>query len=148
MQKYLVVLFIAIGWLGIDLCSAQNTASKDGLNTTGTKTMDSITVFKMDLRLERGLANFLRALQHHNEGVVESAMINLLKMKYHYPGLDYGKVITLLQDLESSGRSQSIRFMAFITGRCLEDANTLSLLQEGDHEFALKSEFVFRIVQK
>lgn len=140
MQKYFVLLFIAIGWPGFDLCMAQEKGKLDSLSAPVVKLLD--------LRLERGLANYQRALQHPNEGVVESAMINLLKMKYHYPDLDYGKVITLIHNLESDGRNQSIRFLAYFTGRCLEDKSNLSMLQEGENEFALESGFIFKLVQR
>lgn len=66
------------------------------------------------IKIERGLANYLNGLQHNNDGVVESSIVNLIKMKYYYPQLDYEKIVVCLEKLETSGHTKRIRDIAHV----------------------------------
>jgi hypothetical protein len=148
MKKY-VPYYAIIGFcLGFSFCLAQDMETN---RTPGFNTMmvdDSSTSRPSLKQLEKGAANYLQALQQPNEGLVESAMINLIKMKSYYPDLDYSRLTNRLQYLAEQGRTQSLRFLAFFTRHYLEEPVNIGWLQQGEHEFSAPKEFFLKIVQK
>jgi transcription termination factor NusB len=64
--------------------------------------------------INHAVKNYVRALKCENIGVVESAIINLMALKYYYPDNDYSSVVEQLELLEDDGRTKSIRFTAYI----------------------------------
>ena len=66
------------------------------------------------VNIERGIANYQKALESDNAGMMESAIINIMRLKYTSPDFDYQTLIEPLQNLEVQGPTKSIRFMAYI----------------------------------
>jgi len=62
----------------------------------------------------RGSISYLNALNSNNEGMMESAMTNIMIMKLYFPERDYDKFISKLSELTTEGESKQVRFKAFI----------------------------------
>jgi len=82
--------------------------------------------------LERAPANYLRGLQKDNYGVVESAMINLMKLRTVYPDGDYEEISSELERLQQEGKTKSIRVMAYITANYLKSPDRFTWLDQND----------------
>ena len=65
-------------------------------------------------KIELAIKNYKQALESENLGMIESAILNVMKLKYHYPDYDYSSLIEPLESLESNDDSKSIRFMSYI----------------------------------
>jgi len=66
--------------------------------------------------VQRGIDNYLKALSSDNTGVVESAIINVVRLKMVYTERDYSKIIMKLEWLSQENSDQNIRrdaLMAF-----------------------------------
>ena len=63
---------------------------------------------------EKALKYYVHSLDHHNSGVVESAIMHIMSIKCYYPQINYTKVIYKLQQLVEDGDTGNIRAMAFI----------------------------------
>ena len=77
-------------------------------------------------------ANYLRGLQRDNLGVVESSMLNLMKLRTVYPQGDYEKILAELEKLQSDGKTKSIRFMAFITDNFIKSPDRFTWLDQNN----------------
>ncbi len=73
------------------------------------KTMDNEKT-----KINQAISNYQNALKSENPGVTESAIINIMKLKYHYPEYDYLTLVDHLQNLERTGKTKSILFMSYI----------------------------------
>lgn len=62
---------------------------------------------------------YLSGLNHFNQGVVESAVINVMKMKVYYPNEDYSKIIKKLNQLTVEGLTKQIRIRAYVVNSYL-----------------------------
>ncbi|MBN1406196.1 MAG: hypothetical protein JW956_00320 [Calditrichaceae bacterium] len=60
------------------------------------------------------LSVYENSLNHENEGVVKSAIQNIMKLQTVYPELNYSKVIKRLEYLATKSDSKKIRFNAYI----------------------------------
>lgn len=65
-------------------------------------------------KIQDAIANYDKGLLHENQGVTESAIINIMRLKYNYPNYDYRTLVNHLENLENAGETKSIRFMAYI----------------------------------
>lgn len=65
-------------------------------------------------KIVRAIANYQRALTSQNNGAAESAIINIMNLKYTYPKHDYSPLVSELKNLEIEGGTKSIRFLSFI----------------------------------
>ncbi len=81
---------------------------------------------------KRAPENYLRGLQRDNLGVVESAMLNLMKLKAVYPEGNYKNVSIELDRLQAEGKTKSIRFMAYITYNYLKNPDRFTWLNQND----------------
>ena len=70
--------------------------------------------------IQTSIDHYLISLRHHNNGVVQSAITNLIHIRMQYPGLDYCNFSPVLGTLEESGKTEDIRFLAGICKKCLE----------------------------
>lgn len=70
--------------------------------------------------IQKCINHYQISLRHHNDGVVQSAMINLIQIRMQYPDLNYACFKTELKTLEKSGRNNDIRLLAGICIKCLE----------------------------
>jgi len=146
-KKIFIYVFIGC-WMLSNAGLAQEMKTTDHSPDLTVMIQDSASIQKNRNQLEKGIANYLQALRQVNEGLVESAMINLIRMKFNYPDLDYSQSVKSLQSLAETGRTQSLRFLAFFTWHYLEDPVAISWLQQGGHEFTLDSGYLLQIVQK
>ena len=71
-------------------------------------------------------ANYLISLQHPNLGVVESAMMNIVKMKLLYPNENCSRIQQEINQLTTLGKNERIRYKAFLTAVCLQNPNCIS----------------------
>jgi hypothetical protein len=71
-------------------------------------------------KIEMAIKNYKKALESDNSGMIESAIINVMKLKYNYPDYDYSSLVQPLASLESTDMSKPIRFMAYIVKNYLE----------------------------
>jgi len=63
---------------------------------------------------------YLVGLNHSNEGVVESAIINVMKLKFYYPDADYSKIIGKLNQLTAEGSTKRMRIRSYVVNSYLE----------------------------
>lgn len=78
----------------------------------------------------KALEQYLVCLNHHNDGVVESAIINLMKMNRERSDLSYQTTIDRLDTMSTEGRTANIRFLAFIAAKYLDDPENPELFSE------------------
>jgi len=105
MKTKLTVLLL---WLLFNPVSAADSAGLNPASDFSAKTIqDCINRYQISLR-------------HHNNGVVQSAIINLIQIRIKYPGLNYDSFTSVLKSLEESGRTGDIRILAGICIKCLE----------------------------
>jgi len=72
-------------------------------------------------RLFKARANYLRALNSDNDGLVESAIYNSLMLTIQHPEFDITPIVKKLQDLALSGESHVIRYKAYLSLSYLKD---------------------------
>ncbi|MEW6654285.1 MAG: hypothetical protein AB1394_12585, partial [Bacteroidota bacterium] len=63
-------------------------------------------------KVEKILINFLSALECDNRGVVESAILNSMELKVHFPEYDFRKVEYKLNWLAANGVTPLIKYRA------------------------------------
>lgn len=76
-----------------------------------------------DSRLYDARANYLKALESDNDGLVESAIYNSLMLNIKHPDFDITPIVNKLQELALKGDSHVIRYKAYLS---------LSYLKEQD----------------
>ena len=65
-------------------------------------------------QIEQAIKNYQKALENDNPGMTESAIINIMSLKYYYPQYDYQQIVNQLEKLEEQGLTKSIKFMSYI----------------------------------
>jgi len=65
-------------------------------------------------KIELAIINYKKALESNNIGMIESAILNIMNLKYHYPDYDYSSLVESLKALETNDKSKSIRLTSFI----------------------------------
>jgi hypothetical protein len=88
-------------------------------------------------KIEMGIKNYKKALESDNSGMIESAIINVMKLKYNYPDYDYSSLVQPLASLESTDMSKPIRFMSYIVKNYLEYPDRYAWM----NEVQIKSDF-------
>jgi len=83
---------------------------------------------------QRAIENYLCGLQRANLGVVESAMINLMKLRTVYPEGNYEDILSELDRLQEEGQTNSIRVMAFIAGNYIKFPDRFTWLDQNNLE--------------
>lgn len=63
---------------------------------------------------QKAIKYYTHSLYYENTGIVESAIINIMKIKCHNTGIDYSNVIHKLQLLVENGKTNNIKAMAFL----------------------------------
>jgi len=89
----------------------------------------------------KALKQYLVCLNHHNDGVVESAIINLMKMSRECSEISYQTIVERLDTMATDGRTANIRLLAFIAARYLQDSENPHLLADlkiDDHQQFMK----------
>jgi hypothetical protein len=70
--------------------------------------------------LQLAPANYARALLSDNEGMQQSAILNVMRLKLEYPDINCDTVCIPLTQLVNESENQSIRFMAYIAGQYMK----------------------------
>ena len=103
----------------------------------------------------RAHCSYVRALFHDNPGVVESAMMCLVKLKMQYPEVCCKQELAQIDYLTTNGLTPSVRYRAFVSGLYLRypelvKVNDFYLLSKNDSEFyaALTGELNGQILAK
>ena len=86
------------------------------------------------------VGNYAASLGHHNEGVVESAIFQVLKLKQAYPEMAMPQIRDQLSGLALHGASQAIRYKAFIALAWMDQPEALRAidLPAGDADAAFR----------
>ena len=67
------------------------------------------------------IGRYLTGLDHACQGVVESSIVYIAKMKFDYPDQDYSKVIKKLDDIAENDSSKTTRMKAYVVSSCLKN---------------------------
>ena len=68
-------------------------------------------------------ANYLKALNSDNNGLVESAIYNSLMLNIQHPEFDITPIVKKLQDLALNGDTHLIRYKAYLSISYLKDSD-------------------------
>lgn len=71
-------------------------------------------------KIDQVLLAYEQALDHTNSGVVESTIINVMKLKLLYPNQDYSRLTKKLNKLCLKNRSKFVRYKAYIAANYLQ----------------------------
>jgi hypothetical protein len=142
----LLVMLSIFLFCGFALSSDSQTASNLNIKHENSSSVKGTS-------LDHATDNYLMALKQDNEGVVESAIIKVMKLKYYYPEKDYSEIKTQLEKLELDGQTESIRFMAYIVSNYLKHPERFAWVKKGvdensDHFFSLINDQVVAQVNK
>lgn len=77
------------------------------------------------LKPEKVLNCYEKSLDHENQGIVASTILNIMKLKTVYPELNYSKTIKKIEELSLKSKSKKIRFSAYIAVNFLKYPNQL-----------------------
>jgi hypothetical protein len=83
---------------------------------------------------QKALEYYMISLTYENEGVIQSAIENIMKIKCHYSELNYNKVLFKLQQLAENAKSNDTRTMAFICGNYLSIYNPSNIEKQKTRE--------------
>ena len=97
-------------------------------------------------KIEMGIENYKKALESDNLGMIESAILNVMKLKFNYPDYDYSSLIKPLESLENNDGSKSIRFMSYIVKNYLEYPDRYTWINKAS--FELDKDFYTVIAEK
>ena len=83
---------------------------------------------------EKVTKNFLKGLNHENQGVVESTIRVVVLMKIKYPNADYDEIIDKLEELIMEGPNKNIRIKALIASDYLNNFEQYNWLKNGNYD--------------
>ncbi len=84
--------------------------------------------------LQNAEKNYLTGLRHSNRGVVESAIIQTMKLKQFHPQKDFTELIKALDSLSIESREKPIRIKAFFASNFLKQSQQDNLFTKNDFE--------------
>jgi len=85
-------------------------------------------------RIQKAYCCYENSLNHPINGVVESAIINIMKMKLVCPDLDYRDLTKRLEKLSFEGNTKSIRYKAYIATNFLKHPERFKWIKPGSYE--------------
>jgi len=97
--------------------------------------IDTVKQINEKQKIEMAIKNYKNALEGDNLGMIESATINVMKLKYHYPDYDYSSLIEPLESLETNDKSKSIRFISYIVKNYLINPDRYAWMEKAQIEF-------------
>ena len=86
-------------------------------------------------KIEMAVNNYKNALESDNLGMTESAILNILKLKYYYPDYDYSSLIEPLESLETNAENKTIRIMSYIVKNYLTYPERYAWIDKVHDEF-------------
>lgn len=87
--------------------------------------------------LDNATENYLTGLNHHNNGVVESAITNVMLLKMYHPEKDFSVVTKKLDELTLKGPDKMVRLKAFIAANYIKHPERFNWIEKGDYEDAV-----------
>jgi len=84
--------------------------------------------------IDRGIENYLAALNSKNDGLIESAIMNLMKLKTLHPSRDYAKIMSTLDELTQQTSNKTIRYEAFILLHYLQYPEHFNWIQSSEDQ--------------
>ena len=86
-------------------------------------------------RVEMAITNYKKALESDNLGMIESAIINVMKLKHRYPVYDYSSLVEPLAALENTDKGESIKFMSYIVKNYLQHPDRYAWIEKAQLKF-------------
>ena len=84
-------------------------------------TLLNISIGQTPEQCEAALANYYHALNSDNQGLIESAIVGIVKLKMYAPGMDYSQIQDKLNELMENGPTDVIKYKSFIAVLYIED---------------------------
>jgi hypothetical protein len=81
----------------------------------------NITIGQTPEQCEAALTNYYHALNSDNQGLIESAIVCIVKLKMYAPGMDYSQIPDKLNELMENGPTDVIKYKSFIAVLYIED---------------------------
>jgi hypothetical protein len=81
-------------------------------------------------QIAKVLKSYEYCLNHDNEGVVESAIGNVLNYKVLHPDADMLRIKIQLERLSRSGETRRIRYKAFLVSQIIENPELLTKIEK------------------
>ena len=66
------------------------------------------------MHVDKAQRNYLKALNHENEALQESAIFNVMALQQYYPGHNYMDIVDKLYELNTVSDKPEIRYKAFL----------------------------------
>jgi hypothetical protein len=106
--------------------------------------------FTEQQKIEMAIKNYKKALESDNLGMIESAIINVMKLKYQYPDYNYSSLVQPLAALENNEMNRSIKFMSYIVKNYLVHPDRYAWMEEVQLKFDkdLPTVFTQKIAQQ
>jgi hypothetical protein len=82
--------------------------------------MINVSLSQSQKTCQAALPNYYKALNSENTGLIESAIVNIVKLKMYSPCMDYSRITDRLEELTESGPSDVIKYKSFIAILYLE----------------------------
>lgn len=96
--------------------------------------------------LKKAVKVYTESLKHSNEGIVESTIFNIMRMKKAYTNVDFTSVNKQLETLLVNPPSEIIRYKAFIAINYLENPERFPWIEEINPEQS--AEFFQRLSER
>jgi len=96
---------------------------------------DAVQKFTEQEKVEMAIKNYKNALESDNLGMIESAIINVMRLKFTYPDYDYSSLLQPLALLENNDKSESVKFMSFIVKNYLEYPERYAWIEKAKLKF-------------
>ncbi|MCB9058852.1 MAG: hypothetical protein H6627_09815 [Calditrichae bacterium] len=87
--------------------------------------------------LDNATQNYMMGLNHHNNGVIESAITNVMLLKLYHPEKDFSDIAEKLDALTIENPDKMIRLKAFIAANYIKHPERFNWIEKGDYEDAV-----------
>jgi len=91
----------------------------------------SVNAQSIDKEMKNAACAYFMCLNHSNSGVIESAIVNIMKLKFFNPDIDYTKCIYKLEQLSKSGQTKFIRVKAYVAANYLKHPERFNWFKSG-----------------
>jgi hypothetical protein len=77
---------------------------------------------------------YLDGINHECQGVSESSILFVTKLKFKFPDEDYSKILTKLDYIASTDSSETKRLLAMIASTCIKSPEHFKWIENASHE--------------
>ena len=96
----------------------------------------------------KALKAYQQNLRHHNDGIVESAMLQIMILKRYYPTFDYAAANHDLNKILQTSTNQRLRNRAFIVSSYLVQPESFPWLQNAElQSYRETQELLFQYIE-